>query len=146
MNKSTIIAQFSAKFEDISMYFDQTLIQLNRITPEENVLELAYTQVYENLSVQYVEEGGRELSGTLIIYFMSQGEETGLVLTIISRIVSSSKYDNESASVLNKTVQYIFDWTNDYIKKNEIKDNTGKLFHLPMYHYTKEHFKIKFPD
>lgn len=146
MNEPNIISEFSAKFEDLDIYFFKTSVQLFQITPEENVLELAYTQVYDDLSVQYPGEGGRALNGTLIIYFMSQGEEKGLVLTLISRLISTSKFDNESASVLNKTIQYIFDWTKDYIKQNDIKDNTGKLFNLPAFHYAKEQFKTKFPD
>lgn len=146
MNEPTIIGEFSAKFEDLDIYFFKTSVQLIRIAPEENVLELAYTRVYDDLSVQYPGEGGRALNGTLIIYFMSQGEEKGLVLTFISRLISTSKFDNESASVLNKTIQYIFDWMKDYIKQNDIKDNTDTIFNLPTFKYAKEQFKVKFPD
>ncbi|MBK6937412.1 MAG: hypothetical protein IPH18_11425 [Chitinophagaceae bacterium] len=42
MTEPTIIDEFSAKFEDLDIYFFKTSVQLIRIAPKENVLELAY--------------------------------------------------------------------------------------------------------
>ncbi len=141
-----IITDYEAKLGDVRIYFHKIGISLARITPEENVLNLTLTQVYDNFDVHYLSENGRGLVGGLIIYFMSQGEEKGLMLTFIANLSANSTLDKQSASVYCKTVQYVFKWMKDFIRDNDIKDSTDKLFDLPEFQYSTTHFKSKFPD
>lgn len=137
------VEPFEAKFEDVNIYVHN--IKLTEFEEEEEP-ETRFTALtdvrHDGLVKHYVNnEEGRSLVGQVMIIYRNQGNHFPSIMMLICSVSAISENDKDGASLFCKLIQYLMDWTGEYVKNNEIKDMTGKEdFVMPAFHYAKDQF------
>lgn len=135
------IEPFETKFEDVSIYVHKMKTNLFYEVVGDSADRLSgYTGVWTFHNVTHEFQQGKSIIGDIQVLFRNQGENFNLCLFLITTVSASSPIDKSGRSVFCKLIQYLFDWTNEYVKNKDIKDNTGKPFIMPSFGYSKDMF------
>lgn len=137
------IEPFEGKLDDVNIYIhDIKMIAFEEEEKPENKYT-ALTDVHHyRMAKHLVNNGnGRELVGNLVIIYRNQGEHFPSIIMLNCTVSASSEFDNDGASVFCKLIQYLMDWSNEYVKTNQIKDMTGENdFIMPPFFYSRDQF------
>ncbi len=103
--------------------------------------ESAYTDIWQNLTVTTSMDNKKRAAGELVVFFRNQGVEFGWAMHLNTDVTIDGEADVPSTRILYLTVQYLFDWLENFVKTNEVKDNNGNFFVVPSFHYSEDQFK-----
>ncbi len=145
METSTIPA-FEAKFEDIRIYASN--LQIQKVT---DVLlsvfsEISpYTSIWHNMTINLTTQI-KTLNGNVFIIFRNQSEDNRMAIFLEGRFFAEGNVQLRSANIFAKLIQYLFVWTLNYVKENEVLDKDAKLFTMPSYLYSQDQFETVFSE
>jgi len=142
MNESIQVDPFEATFQDVVINFHR--LKLNFLT--EVIIEAppritGYTGVFHNVQIHHYTTG-KDCVGNVIVMFRNQGKEFSSCLELDCTIVASSKFETSGRSLFCKIVQYLFEWTENYIQERSITDIAGEPFILQRFQYSKDRFTM----
>lgn len=140
------IDPFGDKIEDVSIHFNKlTLNFFNEVIMDGKLRFTAFTNVAEDVAIHYYSPHGRDCVGGIIVEFRNQGKDFNMCLILTCVIMAHSPIEDSGKSLFCKAIQFIFDWTDKYIKENRISDREGNPFVLPAFNYAKDQF-TSIPD
>ena len=137
--------KFNAKFEDIYIHVHSLDIeQIHEIHPEIFALSTPYSAIWHNMSVNGIPQS-KDLVGKIFIVFRDQNDYK-MALFLEGQIVVKADADSKSANTFCKLTQYLFNWVENYVKDNKIKNANGDVFLVPHFLYSSSHFQGAFPE
>ena len=146
MNELSVVENVEAKFEDLSIYIHTLIINpVFDLSPKTERV-VALTRAGHSMVVHYSHPDKKSMVGGIMLIIRSQGEDDNLLLSVNGDISVTPAWDNNTASIFCKTVQYFYEFLGQYVKEKEIKDNNGKIFLMPVFNYSASHFEGLFPE
>ena len=129
-------------YQGLSIYIDQMAVDIlgkmpDGICPFTNVTHLA---LFHNSATD------KTLVGDVHLIFRSQGEDKNFGIMTMAKLSAKGGIEYSEANIFAIVVQYLFEWTTEYVNKTELFDNKGGIFIVPAYHYSAAHFEQALPD
>jgi hypothetical protein len=140
------IPDFQLNFENIQLFVkDMEIDTVIGMGPEEFKAMIPYSLIRSDMHTSgFV--GTKDVVGMIYETFRVDGEEPNMAFEIEAHIRARPKSKSQPADTLNKAVQYLYEWLEIWIKKNEILDTDNQPVKLPLYLYSRAHFEKDFPD
>lgn len=140
------IPAFDTQFEDIHVYIHKLwIVEIEEFDLDFFPKVSPYTSIHHRLEVNGF-PSQKDLVGDLDVVFRNQGRDQSLALSLDIGIRVRSNGPTPAADTFCKTVQFLFDWTTDWIKENDIRDKYNEPFVMPIFLYSRAHFEDAFPQ
>lgn len=133
-------------FEDIHIHVSSLYItEIHEVLMDVFPHSSPYVNIWEDINVNGLPTY-KDLVGKLYIFFRNQGKDERLALSLDIQIRVKASGDSQAANTFCKTIQFLFDWTDKWIAENDIRDQYGERFIMPVFLYSKAHFQGAFPQ
>jgi hypothetical protein len=103
-----------------------------------------HTNIWEKMNILSLDRPN--LAGEIIIQFRSQGDNNTQGISLEGNFRVRSLGDGSNADAFCKTIQYLFEWTDKWVKEVDLKNQYGYPFVLPRFLYSKAQFENSFLD
>ena len=145
-----LTTHFNAKYEDLAIIIRKLQIEyFDELPVAVSAEPVALTRiVLDNLPVgMNMTYNSKELTGEFHIIFKNQkgNEKSELIMWVAFSITTHDKL-SKSANMFCKFIQYLFGFTNDYVRSENVVDKDGELFVLPEFLYSTASFENDFID
>lgn len=137
-----LIENRRVEYEGVSIYIDKIEIEM-LVKMNEDFCPL--THVTQSALFHHTTED-KTLVGDVHVFFRSQGEDKSFGMLVAFKLSAKGAKTYLEAEIFTIVVQYIFKWTIEYIKENNIVDTLQSPFIVPEFLYSKSYFDISFPD
>lgn len=128
-------------FEDIIIYSkNSSLLKSSEEPDHDNYQDLYHTRIYYQLEPHYsVKE--INLTGEAIFLFNDLSDMNSEKLIFQGTFIITTTSISNFRTLMNKFSQFIFSRISKIIIQENIKNNKGDNFMLPLFEYSDDHFK-----
>lgn len=144
MKPEKLFKDIQDKYQNLKIVIHQISIRELKSVKHSNLpQDTAFSNVFDSLLFSYT---GNDLlmTGDIIIYLKNQNNIDNKTLYLDISISVQATDEIDKPNVFVKTLNYIFNWTKEYVENESIKGFDGEVFIMPDFKYGSSHFQNHF--
>lgn len=140
------IPDFELNFENVQLFVrDMEIGTIEGMGPEEFEALVPYSLIRSDMHSSGF-TGTKDVVGMIYETFRVEGEEPNMAFEIEAHLRARPRSKSQPADTINKAVQHLYGWLDNWIRKNEIVASNNKPVKLLPYLYSRGDFEKDFPD